>query len=119
MEQRRRIGLIVPSSNTTMETELPELFRRRERVAPDRFSFHSARMPMTQVTPEALAAMDHEADRCAADLADAACDASAHAGLAPIMGRGPPANRRARDRGALPPPRPQHVAQVESDAGAC
>ena len=24
----RRIGLIVPSSNTTMETELPELFRR-------------------------------------------------------------------------------------------
>ena len=24
-----RIGLIVPSSNTTMETELPELFRRQ------------------------------------------------------------------------------------------
>ena len=26
-----RVGLIVPSSNTTMETELPELFRRQSR----------------------------------------------------------------------------------------
>ncbi|WP_269204695.1 hypothetical protein [Motilibacter deserti] len=41
---RRRVGLLVPSSNTTMETELPELFARREQLAPERFSFHSARM---------------------------------------------------------------------------
>jgi maleate cis-trans isomerase len=47
----------VPSSNTTTETELPELFRRREAVAPERFTFHSARMRMTQVTPEALAGL--------------------------------------------------------------
>ena len=33
-----RVGLIVPSSNVTMETELPELFRRRELVAPERFT---------------------------------------------------------------------------------
>jgi maleate isomerase len=98
MEQRRRIGLIVPSSNTTMETELPELFRRRERVAPERFSFHSARMPMTEVTPQALAALDHEADRCAADLADAACDAMAYASLVAIMAAGPGAHRRAEQR---------------------
>lgn len=34
MIRRVRLGLIVPSSNTTMETELPELFRRRELTAP-------------------------------------------------------------------------------------
>lgn len=45
-----RLGLIVPSSNTTMETELPELFRRREAVAPERFTFHSARIRLTQVS---------------------------------------------------------------------
>ena len=28
-----RIGLIVPSSNTTMETELPAMFGRRRSVA--------------------------------------------------------------------------------------
>ncbi len=27
-----RVGLIVPSSNTTMETELPELFRRQSEL---------------------------------------------------------------------------------------
>jgi maleate isomerase len=98
MTRHRRIGLIVPSSNTTMETELPELFRRRERVAPERFSFHSARMPMTEVTPEALAAMDREAARCAADLADAACDVMAYACVVAIMVAGPGAHRRAEQR---------------------
>ena len=39
-----RIGLIVPSSNTTMETEVPWLLRERERERPeDRFAIHSAR----------------------------------------------------------------------------
>jgi hypothetical protein len=70
-----RIGLIVPSSNVTMETEIPELLRRREQHYPERFTFHSARMRMTQVTPEALAAIDAHSERCAAELADAECDA--------------------------------------------
>src|ERR671932_88672 len=35
MTEPLRIGLVVPSSNTTMETELPALFRRRERAAPE------------------------------------------------------------------------------------
>jgi len=30
-----RVGLIVPSSNTTMETEIPDLLRRRAEVAPN------------------------------------------------------------------------------------
>jgi maleate isomerase len=87
-----RIGLIVPSSNTTMETELPELFRRRERQAPERFTFHSARLRMTEVTPEALAAMNAGGERAAAELADAGCDAMAYACLVAVMIAGPGAH---------------------------
>ncbi len=36
-----RIGQIVPSSNTTMETEIPAMLRAREALHPERFSFHS------------------------------------------------------------------------------
>jgi maleate isomerase len=98
MSGRYRLGLIVPSSNVTMETELPELFRRREEVRPERFSFHSARMRMTQVTPEALAAMDEQGVGCAAELADAECDAQAYACLVAVMAAGPGAHRRAETR---------------------
>jgi maleate isomerase len=41
-----RVGLIVPSSNTTMETELPELFRRQSEATGHRYTFHSARAGM-------------------------------------------------------------------------
>ena len=51
-----RIGMIVPSSNLTMETELPRILRAREGVIPtERFTFHSSRMRMQHVTPEELA----------------------------------------------------------------
>jgi hypothetical protein len=47
-----RIGLIVPSSNTTMETELLGLLRERERERPeDRFE-SPALVRMQRVTPE-------------------------------------------------------------------
>ena len=91
----RRIGLIVPSSNVTMETELPELLRRREAYAPARFTFHSARMRMTTVTPEALAAMDATSGQCALQLADAECDVLAYACLVAVMAAGPGAHQRA------------------------
>ena len=90
----RRIGLIVPSSNVTMETELPELFSRRS----ERFTFHSARMRMTTVSAEALAAMDAHSDRCAVELADADCDALAYACLVAVMAAGPGAHARAGSR---------------------
>jgi len=63
-----RIGQIVPSSNVTMETEVPAILRAREAVAPERFTFHSSRMRMTHVTPEQLKAMDADSDRCAIEL---------------------------------------------------
>lgn len=94
----RRIGLLVPSSNVTMETELPELFRRREAVAPERFTFHSARMRMTSVTPEALAAMNAQGERVAAELADAECDVLAYACLVAVMAAGPGAHTLAERR---------------------
>jgi maleate isomerase len=89
MSRTYRIGLIVPSSNTTMEAEIPALLHRREEVAPERFTFHSSRMPMRRVTPEELARMDGESDRCARELSDARCDALAYACLVAIMAAGP------------------------------
>jgi maleate isomerase len=83
--RRYRIGQIVPSSNTTMEIEIPAMFRAREAVAPERFTFHSSRMRMKQVTPEDLASMDAESDRCAAELTDARVDVMGYACLVAIM----------------------------------
>lgn len=85
-----RVGMIVPSSNVTMETELPALFRRREeRRRDERFTFHSSRMRLKQVTPEALREMNTQTDRCATELADAECDVVATACLVAIMAQGP------------------------------
>ena len=84
-----RIGQIVPSSNTTMETEIPAMLRAREGVRPDeRFTFHSSRMRMHKVTKEELAAMNKEGLRCAAELADARVDVMRTACLVAIMAMG-------------------------------
>lgn len=74
----KRLGLIVPSSNTTMETELSEMFSRRVRLVPEeRFAFHSSRMWMLHVTSEALLQMDRDSNRCVVELAAAQCEAVA------------------------------------------
>jgi maleate isomerase len=98
MSSSFRIGLIVPSSNTTMETEVPAMLRRREQLEPERFTFHSSRMPMRHVTPEELARMDAESDRCARELSDARCDALAYACLVAIMAAGPKYHEHAQQR---------------------
>ena len=56
MSKIYRIGQIVPSSNTTMETEIPALLRAREAVEAERFTFHSSRMRMKKVVKEELEA---------------------------------------------------------------
>ena len=71
--------------STTMETEIPAMLRARERVLPERFTFHSSRMRMKKVTQEELAAMDADSDRCAAELADARMDVIGYACLVAIM----------------------------------
>ena len=83
-----RIGQIVPSSNTTMETEVPAMLRAREGVLPERFTFHSSRMRMMKVTKEELAAMDAQSGRCAEELADARVDVMGYACLVAIMAMG-------------------------------
>lgn len=84
-----RIGQIVPSSNTTMETEIPSMLRAREQVRPqERFTFHSSRMRMHKVTQEELEAMNREGLRCAAELADARVDVMSTACLVAIMAMG-------------------------------
>lgn len=83
-----RIGQIVPSSNTTMETEIPAILRAREALAPERFAFHSSRMRMKHVTKEELAAMDGDSDRCALELSDARVDVLGYACLVAIMSMG-------------------------------
>ena len=84
------IGMIVPSSNLTMETELPRMLRAREELHPeDRFVFHSARARMQHVTPEQLRAMNAQAERAATELADARPGVVATACLVAIMAQGP------------------------------
>lgn len=92
-----RIGLIVPSSNTTMETEIPAMLLRRQQAMPeDRFTFHGSRMRMKHVTPDELKAMDVESLRCAVELADARVDALAYACLVAIMAQGPGYHRQSQ-----------------------
>ena len=93
-----RIGQIVPSSNTTMETEIPALFRAREAIAPERFTFHSSRMRMKQVTAAELASMDRESDRCALELSDARVDVLGYACLVAIMSQGLGYHRVSQER---------------------
>ncbi len=84
-----RIGMIVPSSNLTMETELPRMLRWREEAVPEeRFTFHSSRMRMKHVTPEELVRMNAQTGRATLELADARPDVVASACLVAIMAQG-------------------------------
>lgn len=90
-----RIGQIVPSSNTTMETEIPAMLRAREEIRCERFTFHSSRMRMRKVSREELKAMNVEGRRCAAELADARVDLMSTACLVAIMAMGAGYHRQA------------------------
>src|SRR6266478_6625878 len=83
-----RVGQIVPSSNVTMESEIPAMMRAREAVAPERFTFHSSRMRMRRVVKQELEAMDAESVRCATELSDARVDVLGYACLVAIMSMG-------------------------------
>jgi maleate isomerase len=93
-----RVGLIVPSSNTTMETEIPAMLRAREAVLPESFTFHSSRMRMKSVTKEELSAMDRDSDRCALELSDARMNVMGYACLVAIMSMGNGYHRESQRR---------------------
>lgn len=84
-----RVGLIVPSSNVTMETEIPAMLNARPDHYGESFTFHSSRMRMQSVTQEELERMDEQSERCATLLSDARCDVLAYACLIGIMAQGP------------------------------
>src|SRR5437660_3509404 len=86
-----RVGLIVPSSNVTIETELPALLARHESA---RFTFHSSRMRMQEVSEEALRTMNAQRERCVAELADACCASLVYGCLVALMAQGPGEDRR-------------------------
>lgn len=96
--KRYRIGQIVPSSNVTMETEIPALLRAREAISPERFTFHSSRMRMKHVTKEELTRMDADSDRCALELSDARVDVMGYACLVAIMSMGLGYHRQSQER---------------------
>jgi len=113
------VGLIVPSSNLTMETELPRMLRAREETRPeDRFVFHAARARMQHVTPEQLRAMNAQAERAATELADARPDVVATACLVAIMAQGPGYHCTAEDSISAALRAEGSTAPVISSAGA-
>lgn len=105
-----RIGQIVPSSNTTMETEIPAMLAARQAIRPERFTFHSSRMRMKKVQKDELAIMDAESDRCAIELSDAHVDVLGYACLVAIMAMGPGYHRTSETR--------LHGRTVENGAAA-
>ncbi|WP_281249848.1 maleate cis-trans isomerase family protein [Nioella sediminis] len=118
MHKTIRIGQIVPSSNLTMEREIPAMLRAREFQFPERFSFHSSRMRMKKVTAEELKAMDCDSDRCALELSDGAVDVMGYACLVAIMSMGKGYHRESQARLHQVTVDNGHPAPVVSSAGA-
>ncbi|MGQ4556671.1 aspartate racemase/maleate isomerase family protein [Halobellus sp. GM3] len=110
MKENFRVGLIVPSSNVTMETEIPAMIQSRPDHYAESFTFHSSRMRMQSVTQEELARMDEQSVDCATLLSDARCDVLAYACLIGIMAQGPGYHEESES--AL------HQRTVENDAEA-
>ncbi|CAM5217944.1 Maleate isomerase [Castellaniella defragrans] len=105
-----RIGQIVPSSNTTMETEIPMMLGAYGAHTGIGFTFHSSRMRMKKVTADELKAMDADSDRCALELSDARVDVLGYACLVAIMSMGVGYHRLSEKR--------LHQVTVENGAAA-
>jgi maleate cis-trans isomerase len=68
----RRVGLIIPSVNTTIEPELAW-------IAPAGISFHAARVMLRETTPEGLRAMNADVGAASALIASITPDVVAYA----------------------------------------
>jgi maleate isomerase len=76
-----RIGLLVPSSNTTVE---PEFYR----ALPAGITLHTARLYLTQITPEAILGMVQDMEKQAKLLASADVDVIVLGATAPSFLKG-------------------------------
>lgn len=92
----KRVGLIVPSSNTTIETEIPLMMARADLGVP--VTFHSSRAVLHSVDEESLDRMVADSDRCASELSDARVDVIAYACLVALMARGAGAHEEIEKR---------------------
>jgi len=110
-----RVGLVVPSSNVTVETELPAILARQPGAS---FSFHSSRMRMAKVSPEGLAAMNSQRERCILELGDCSPDTILYACLVAIMVGGTGEHRRVESLVAEQLATGGSEALVRSSAGA-
>ncbi|HJQ61676.1 MAG TPA: hypothetical protein VJ834_02360 [Burkholderiales bacterium] len=77
----RRIGLLVPSSNTTVE---PEFYR----ALPPHISLHVARLNLTRITPDAILGMVADLDAQSRNLATADVDVIVLGATAPSFLKG-------------------------------
>ncbi|WP_226646810.1 Asp/Glu racemase [Microbulbifer variabilis] len=84
-----RIGQIVPSSNVTMEIEVPRILCCGERVLSDQLSFHSARVHMKDVTQRELGFMRSRTFNALDDLLDISPDIIVFVCLVAVMTAGP------------------------------
>lgn len=112
---RHRVGLIVPSSNVTVETEIPELLGRH---ASARFSYHSSRMRMSQVSPAGLAAMNAQRERCVVEIGDTRPDVILYACLVALMAGGLGEHQRVEGLVAEQLATGGSEAKIRSSAGA-
>lgn len=110
-----RIGLVVPSSNVTVETEMPALLARHRCAE---FSFHSTRMRMHTVSSAGLAAMNAQRERCVMEIADASPEVILYACLVAVMVGGPGEHRRVESAVAEQLATGGSEALVRSSAGA-
>ena len=78
---RKRIGLLVPSSNSTVEVEF-------YRALPQDVSLHVGRLPITQVDPESIAGMVDPIDAESRKLASADVDVIVLGAAAPSFLKG-------------------------------
>lgn len=86
MTRNHRVGLIVPSSNTTVESEIPALLRAQDGTGT--FTFHSSRMRTEQLSSADAPALAAMSERCALELTDAQCDTLVFTCLVAVISSG-------------------------------
>lgn len=116
MAAPKRVGLVVPSSNVTIETEVPLMLRRAGYG--DEVTFHSSRAVLHSVDERSLDAMVGESDRCVRELSDARVDVIAYACLVALMARGAGAHEDAERRLGELAAQSGNPAPIVSSAGA-